>query len=158
LICWKRCWGEYPGTVLVVSHDRDFLDRVATQIVAAEEDGNFRVYAGGYSDMLAQRRAPENKAAPASRAGAKKPRMARASVPKMNFSEAHLLKTLPEKVEALDRIITALQDQLCDPALYGRDPATFARLSAELAQAQAARAADEELWLALALKREEIES
>ena len=50
---------EYPGTVLVVSHDRDFLDRVATQIVAAEGEGHFQVYAGGYSDMLSQRRAPQ---------------------------------------------------------------------------------------------------
>ena len=47
--------GDYPGTALVVSHDRDFLDRVATMIVMAEGDGRFAVYAGGYSDMVAQR-------------------------------------------------------------------------------------------------------
>ena len=51
----EEMMGDYPGTALVVSHDRDFLDRVATQIVMAEGDGRFTDYAGGYSDMLAQR-------------------------------------------------------------------------------------------------------
>jgi ATP-binding cassette subfamily F protein uup len=149
---------EYPGTVLVVSHDRDFLDRVATQIVAAEGEGHFQVYAGGYSDMLAQRRAPPD-AEPGreSRAPAAKARPPRAKTAKMNFSEQHLLNTLPGKIEGLGKTIAALQAELADSTLYARDAKKFAALSARLAQAQAAKAADEELWLALELKREVVE-
>src|SRR5476651_223586 len=91
---------DYPGTALIVSHDRDFLDRVATQIVAAEGEGRFMEYAGGYSDMLAQRGVPQ--AAKAARAPRKeaveRPKKDRPA--KMNFSDAHALKLLPEKIAA----------------------------------------------------------
>ncbi len=152
--------GEYPGTVLVVSHDRDFLDRVVTQVVAAEGDGQFGVYAGGYSDMLNQRsgknpaevrKAGQSKSAP-------KERPARAKVAKMNFSDQHLLNTLPGKIEGLNKTIEKLQADLHDPTLYARDPKKFADLSARLAEAQATKAADEERWLELEMKREELEA
>src|ERR1700733_10880035 len=81
--------GEYPGTVLVVSHDRDFLDRAATQIIAHEGDGRFVTYAGGYSDMLAQRGGSAD-VKKESRDKSSKERPARAKVVKMNFSEQHL--------------------------------------------------------------------
>ncbi|HVZ28190.1 MAG TPA: ATP-binding cassette domain-containing protein, partial [Rhizomicrobium sp.] len=151
---------EYPGTVLVVSHDRDFLDRVATQIVAFEGDGRFVPYAGGYSDMLAQRagrESTETKKESHDKAPAKE-RPARAKVAKMNFTEQHLLNTLPGKIEAANKTIATLQNQLSDPELYSRNPKQFADLSARLAEAQAAKAGDEERWLELALKREEIEN
>ena len=148
--------GDYPGTALVVSHDRDFLDRVATQIVAAEEDGHFGVYAGGYSDMLSQRRAPqEDEPRKEPRAGKSRP--PRAKTAKMNFSEQHLLNTLPDRIEGLGKTIASLQAELSDPGLYARDAGKFAELSARLSEAQAAKAADEELWLALELKREDVE-
>ncbi len=150
--------GEYPGTVLVVSHDRDFLDRVASQTVAAEGDGTFTVYAGGYSDMLAQRRGPEEEARKASRENVTaKVRPARAKTAKMNFSDQHLLSTLPEKIEGLNRTIAALQAELDDPDLYARDRKKFDALAARLAEARQTKAADEEMWLGLELKREEIE-
>jgi ABC transport system ATP-binding/permease protein len=148
---------DYPGTALVVSHDRDFLDRVVTQIVVAEGDGRFTVYAGGYSDMLAQRQgAPERKSAPDKSAPTRKqPRSPRETIPgKLKFSEIHALNTLPGKIEAANREIAGLQAELSDSGLYGRDARKFARLSARLAEATAARDADEELWLALELKRE----
>ena len=157
---------EYPGTVLVISHDRDFLDRVVTQVVAAEGDGVFGVYAGGYSDMLAQRRLDKNQGKdPAelrkTRTGqaksAPKERPARAKVAKMNFSEQHLLGTLPAKIEGLNKTIASLQADLHDPTLYTRAPAKFSDLSAALALAQKTKAADEERWLELELKREELE-
>ena len=151
--------GDYPGTALIVSHDRDFLDRTVTQIVAAEGEGRFGVYAGGYSDMLAQQgRGKQAQAATAKKANAAKPRPARAEgAPKLNFSDVHALKTLPAKIEAANREIARLQAELSDPKLYARDAAKFASLSGKLAQITAARAADEELWLSLELKREEIE-
>jgi ATP-binding cassette subfamily F protein uup len=150
--------GDYPGTALVVSHDRDFLDRVATQIVAAEGDGRFAVYAGGYSDMVAQRSRGNTEAQPVS---AKKPhrvsRSARApGESKLNFSEIHALKTLPGVIETRNREIVRLQLDLSDSGLYARDAQKFATLSARLAEVSAARDQEEELWLALELKREDL--
>jgi ATP-binding cassette subfamily F protein uup len=152
--------GEYPGTVLVVSHDRDFLDRVASQIVAAEGDGRFTVYAGGYSDMLAQREGHESAEVKkeACEKSAPKERAARPKVAKMNFSEVHLLNTLPAKIEALNGTIEKLQAELHDPKLFANDRKKFDQLAAKLKEAEAARAADEERWLELEIKHEEFET
>ncbi len=96
--------GDFPGTVLVVSHDRDFLDRVATMTVMAEGEGRFAVYAGGYSDMVMQRgegvsssqRGTQKKVAPP------KARPAREAGAKLSFSDQHALSTLPERIESLN--------------------------------------------------------
>jgi ATP-binding cassette subfamily F protein uup len=151
--------GDYPGTVLVVSHDRDFLDRVATMTVMAEGGGRFAVYAGGYSDMVAQRGEGVTKAVPKGerKAAPDKFRLQRESAVKLSFSDQHALNNLPGRIENLNREIAALQKELSDPALYGSDPTRFARLSAELTERNAVRDADEELWLALELKREALE-
>jgi ATP-binding cassette subfamily F protein uup len=156
--------GEFAGTVLVVSHDRDFLDRVASMIVMAEGEGHFAVYAGGYSDMVAQRgvgvearTTPEKKPTSRPTLKEKKP-AARAAASKLNFSENHALETLPARIEAHDRQITALQAELADAGLYARDPGKFAALSGKLADISAAREADEELWLTLELKRETLQT
>jgi len=146
--------GDYPGTVLVVSHDRDFLDRVATMTVMAEGDGRFAVYAGGYSDMVAQRGEGVVKATPKTGRKEAKSRPVRDSAVKLSFSDQHALNTLPAQIEKLNRDIAALQKELSDPALYGGDPKKFARLSAQLAERAGARDTDEELWLALEMKRE----
>ncbi|HWY62285.1 MAG TPA: ABC-F family ATP-binding cassette domain-containing protein [Rhizomicrobium sp.] len=149
--------GEYPGTALIVSHDRDFLDRVATQIVAAEGEGRFAVYAGGYSDMLAQREqgAQATTYIPEKSASARKPPRLRDRVEaKLKFSEIHSLNSLPGKIEAANRAIARLEAELSDSGLYARDAQKFAMLSARLAEAKTARDADEELWLALELRRE----
>ncbi|MEJ0041880.1 MAG: ATP-binding cassette domain-containing protein [Rhizomicrobium sp.] len=151
---------DYPGTAILVSHDRDFLDRVATSILMAEGDGNFLQYAGGYSDMLAQRgRGVEAKAGPAKSSESKeRPRAAAAPAKrKMNFSDKHDLEKLPGRLAALEKRIGELQTKLSAPGLYARDAKAFAALSAELAQAQHDLAAGEERWLELEMLREEIE-
>jgi ATP-binding cassette subfamily F protein uup len=153
---------EYPGTVLVVSHDRDFLDRVTTSILMAEGDGQFIQYAGGYTDMLAQRgRGVEAKtdgqAKPARSAEAKARRAAAPAKRKMNFSDKHDLEKLPGRLAELDRQIAELQTQLAAPNLYARDPKKFAGLSQKLAEAQEAHAKGEERWLELEMLREELE-
>ena len=152
--------GEYPGTALIVSHDRDFLDRVATRIIMAEGEGLFSIYAGGYSDMLAQRGAGVervgNQSAKSKAPKAKEARVRAEAAPKLKFSEQHAFDTLPQNIEAQNAAITALESQLSASGLYAKDPKKFAALSAQLAQVRATRDADEELWLALALKREEI--
>ena len=150
---------DYEGTALLVSHDRDFLDRVATQIVLAEEDGRFTEYAGGYADMLAQRgEAPA--ARPESRkpaAGAPAEKRVRVTAPKMNFADAHALKVLPEKIAAAELQIAALEKDLSQDGLYASNPGRFTELSDQLVRIRAQKDADEERWLALEMAREALE-
>jgi ATP-binding cassette subfamily F protein uup len=155
---------DYEGTALLVSHDRDFLDRVATSIILAEGDGRFTEYAGGYADMLAQRNGRLGGEATPERAQARKPapkaameKKARSSAPKMNFADAHALKVLPEKIAKAELDIARLETALAEDGLYGRDPARFQNLSAELAALTAQKDADEERWLALEMEREALE-
>ncbi|HUU25305.1 MAG TPA: ABC-F family ATP-binding cassette domain-containing protein [Methyloceanibacter sp.] len=158
---------SYPGTVLLVSHDRDFLDRTVTSVVAAEGDGQWTEYAGGYSDMMAQRGrgvadvaseaakdAPKLKGAAKSGAGEK-----RAGGPRKRLSptEQHALKTLPVRIAARHDEIGRLERLLADPDLYVRDREAFTAGGDALAKAQGDLAAAEEEWLRLELLREEIE-
>ena len=150
---------DYQGTVLLVSHDRDFLDRVVTSVIAAEGDGSWIEYAGGYTDMLAQRRErpapapPRPKPAP-ERAAQAPPQRSR----RLSFKEKHALETLPTRIEAVQADIARLQSELADPDLYVRDPARFASASGALAAAQRTLAEAEEQWLELEMLREELES
>ena len=150
--------GDYPGTVILVSHDRDFLDRVANVTIAMEGDGRAVAYAGGWSDYRAQRgegALPVDK--PASAAGAKpasaKPK-AKAKAG-LSFTEAHRLEALPSEMDRLGAEIAKLEGLLADPALYTREPVKFAKASEALAERQAKLSAAEEEWLALAEKAEE---
>ena len=149
---------DYRGTVMVVSHDRDFLDRVSTSLLVAEGDGRWIEYAGGWSDMLAQRGgspfAPAGIAPSPSRdTGAIREK--RPSAPaKMSFKDTHALKTLPDTIEALNRKIATLGEQLADGNLYRRDPAQFDKLTKSLSEATSKREAAEEQWLELEMRRE----
>ncbi|HVW92817.1 MAG TPA: ATP-binding cassette domain-containing protein [Devosia sp.] len=152
---------DYAGTVLVVSHDRDFLDRVATSIIMAEGDGRWIEYAGGYSDMVAQRgagvsaRAVEAKPKPAAERPVPPPPAP--SRQKLSFKDEHALKTLPGIITGLEKEIAALQQALADPGFYAKDPGGFAKKSRELEQKSAERARAEEQWLELEIRREELE-
>jgi ATP-binding cassette subfamily F protein uup len=153
---------EYPGTVLVVSHDRDFLDRVCTSVIVSEGEGSWQEYAGGYSDMLAQRgRGVEAKAAAVVERAAAKPAAAApapAAKRKLSFKQQHALQSLPERMEALQGEIAQLRTALAAPGLYARDRARFERFSAALAEKEAALVAAEEEWLELEMLREEMEA
>ncbi len=153
---------EYPGTVLVVSHDRDFLDRVATSTIASEGDGRWVEYAGGYSDMVAQRgygvragavAAPERakSAAPARAEAAKKPK-------RLSFKDKHALEALPGRIAGLQADIARVQRVLADAGLYARDPQKFQKATLELAEAEQALTAAEEQWLMLEMLREELDA
>ncbi|MFC7737705.1 ABC-F family ATP-binding cassette domain-containing protein [Roseomonas sp. GCM10028921] len=154
---------DYAGTVLVVSHDRDFLDRVATSVIAYEGEGRWQDYAGGYSDMVAQRghgvraRAEAPQAVPAFKR-VPEPAAVAASRLRLTMGELQALKTLPAEMEKLSAEIAKLNDILADPQLYSRDPARFAKATELLAGRQAALAAAEERWLELEMRREEIEA
>jgi ATP-binding cassette subfamily F protein uup len=148
---------DHPGTVLVVSHDRDFLDRVATSVIAAEGDGRWVEYAGGYSDMLAQRGERDGSAAPKrAKGGVASGERPAARVKKLSFKDKHALETLPKRIEGFQADIARLGRILADPKLYARDQPKFKKATAELAAAEAALAAAEDEWLALELLREEL--
>jgi ABC transport system ATP-binding/permease protein len=144
----------YAGTVLLVSHDRDFLDRVATTTVAMEGDGRAGIYAGGWSDYQAQARpaeAPEPKRPPAKPAA---PARAPMREKKLSFKQAHRLEMLPAEIDRLNDEIARLEELLADPELYGRDPDKFGKATAALAARQEALAAAEAEWLSLEEMRE----
>ena len=150
---------EYAGTVLLVSHDRDFLDRVVTSVMVTEGDGRWVEYAGGYSDMLAQR-GPAVSAAPVTSA-APRPAAATSSVRtptrKLSFKDKHALETLPNQIAGLEAEIARLTTLLTDPTLYTRQPARFAEATKSLEAAQAQLSAAEEQWLDLEMRREALE-
>ncbi len=156
---------EYAGTVLLVSHDRDFLDRVVTSLIASEGNGRWIEYAGGYTDMLAQRAAAGHGSLSAT-ARAVKPSLTdtqrRGStsrrLPRMNFNDQRALETLPEEIAAFQTQIAELSAVLAAPDLYARDAAQFRAAMAALAVAREQLAAAEERWLRLELLREEIEA
>jgi ATP-binding cassette subfamily F protein uup len=156
---------DYAGTVLLVSHDRDFLDRVVSFVIVPEGDGRWQEYAGGYSDMLTQRGADLKRAPvkPATKP-ADKPKAApspTANPPserkRLTFKDKHALETLPKTIAALQAEIGKLAALLDDPGLYGRDRKRFDATSSALADAQHKLAEAEERWLALEILREEIE-
>lgn len=146
---------DYDGTLLLVSHDRDFLDRVVTSTIALEGDGRPVEYAGGYSDYLAQR----GTAAPAAQR-AKKPKPAPAPAArasrKLSYHQQRRLDALPEEMAALQAEIAELETTLADPGLFRREPDGFATATARLEAAQETLATAEEEWLELELLREQL--
>lgn len=143
--------GEYDGTVLLVSHDRDFIDRVATTTIAMEGDGKATVYAGGWTDYQTQKALTEappvaEKAAPKKAAEAPKEVVKKAG---LTFTEKHRLEALPGIMEKLEREIGKLHELLSDPDLFTREPVKFAKASEMLVEREAALAAAEEEWLTL---------
>ena len=152
--------GDYAGTLILVSHDRDFLDRVAGSVLVSEGEGRWVEYAGGYTDMLAQRgrgvEARETKEKPRERAPrSESPREGtKEARAKLGFKEQHELKTLPGRIAELEAGIAKLREVLSDTGLYGRDPERFHKATALLGKAEADLAHAEDRWLALEMQRE----
>jgi ABC transport system ATP-binding/permease protein len=154
---------EYPGTVLLISHDRDFLDRLVAGVIVPEGEGRWIEYAGGYSDMLAQRGADLTRQQTPKREGrdAVKPAPSVSPEPaparrRLTFKDKHALETLPKTIAALQEDMRKLQTKLDDPQFYARDRAGFEKVSAALGEVQQRIAAAEEQWLALEILREEL--
>ena len=155
---------ESPGTVLLVSHDRDFLDRVVTSVIATEGNGRWIEYAGGYTDMLAQRGPASRGTPPAKAPITKRPRpvteiraQPAARARRMSFNERRALETLPARIAALETQIAGLNAILADPDLYARDPGRFGATTQAQAVARHELAEAEEQWLTLEMLREEID-
>ncbi len=155
--------GDYEGTVILISHDRDFLDRVVTSVIVPEGNGRWVEYAGGYTDMLAQRGADLKREAPKSAPASEIERSAKSASTatpgkrRLSFNEKHALETLPKSIAKLQAEVAAQQRHLDDPDLYARNRAAFDKASGALAKAQTELQLAEDRWLELEMLREEIE-
>lgn len=153
---------DYDGTVLVVSHDREFLDRVVTSTIIADGDGVWTEYPGGYSDMVRMRgygvTKPQRETKPTKTKVQKTTQTAKPSTKKLSFKHKHALETLPGEMEKLSADIQKLQAELADPNLYAQDAAKFQKLSDQLSIVQGNLEQKEEQWLEIELLKEEIEN
>lgn len=146
--------GQYDGTVLLVSHDRDFLDRVAVTTVAMEGDGHATIYAGGWSDYRSMRpKTVEHEKKEKPKEQRVKPKASKSS-DGLSFTERHRLESLPDDIARLEAELEKLTQLLADPDLFTREPIKFRKASEALAERQKKLAAAEEDWLELAEKAE----
>ncbi len=157
---------DYDGTLLLVSHDRDFLDRVVTSTIAMEGDGNVTEYAGGYTDYMHQRQlggreaealSETAKAAnlPRTNVTTSSPKATPARAPKLSYKHQRALEQLPGQIAQLEADIKNLTAKLAAPDLYTRDPNGFSKLTKKLEEAENKLASAEEEWLELEMLREE---
>ncbi|MBU0556789.1 MAG: ATP-binding cassette domain-containing protein [Alphaproteobacteria bacterium] len=141
---------DYDGTVLIVSHDRDFLDRTVTVTLGLDGSGRIDVIAGGYADWEAKRQKPN---AAGKRSAAKADAPAAPPPPKaakLSYKDQRDYDLLPGQIEALEAAIARDEAALADPDLYTKNPKRFAELSATIEKARAQKDAAEERWLELA--------
>ncbi len=163
--------GDYEGTLLLVSHDREFLDRTVASVIALEGDGEAREYVGGYYDYLRQRGAPSKggagfqggpamvaqKTPPPKPLPPKEPSKPSRAQNRMTYKEQRELDELPDRIAKLEDYIGKANAFLADPDVYQKDPARFEKAVDRLAEAKEALTAAEERWLELEAKREAIE-
>jgi ATP-binding cassette subfamily F protein uup len=147
---------EYDGTVLIVSHDRDFLDRTVTITLGLDGSGKVDIVAGGYEDWERQRAQEAEGRQVRDRSKAPEPARAPAAAPvrKLTYKDQRDYDLLPARIEEIEAQIARDEAALSDPDLYARDPKRFAALTAAIEKARAERDAAEERWLELAEKAE----
>lgn len=148
--------GEYAGTVIMVSHDRDFLDKVVTSTLAFEEGGNVIEYAGGYTDMLSQRaQSKADKTGDHSRPRSETPQKAKK---KLSYKEERALEATQAIMEEAVNRIADFEKRLSDSDFFDRDPEGFNQLLKDLEFERARLEEAEEEWLRLEMLREELQS
>lgn len=152
---------EYAGTVIVVSHDRDFLDRVCTSVIAPQGNGGWLEFAGGYSDMVSQSGQTKRADAPVTHKTEKpvdkSPAPSKTSS-KLSFKDKHALESLPGEIDKLEGDIAKVNKALAAPGLFEKDPKRFNQLVKLLEKTQAELDAKEQRWLELEMLQEELEA
>ncbi len=154
---------EYPGTLLIVSHDRDFLDRTTSSLIVMEGSGIVEEYVGGYFDYLRASPAPSEKVIKSKvKETDKEPKPKSKPNPKpsntrLSYKHARLRELLPKEMEDLHTLIKTLEEKLMDPTLYQADPNKFQQLTKELTNTKEALSHKEEQWLEIELMAEELE-
>ena len=161
---------EYDGTILVVSHDRDFLDRTVNAVLAFEGDGRIVAHSGGYTDYLAKRQAIRQRReggdgdgpqAKGRRAGKRKADAQAGERPerrnKLSFNDQHALDRLPAEIEALEAEIAKIETVLGDGTLYVRDPEGFNAAASRLDEARDSKQEKEARWYEAASRAESLE-
>ena len=149
---------DYAGTVIIISHDRDFIDRTVTALLAFEGEGVIIPHAGGYSDYLDRKVKTEERKKAKSKAAPKVKRQSDARTVKMTFKDKHALDHLPAEIEALEDAIASAEFELADPQLFTKNPERFNALAASVTANKEELAAKEDRWLELEAMREEIEA
>ncbi len=143
--------GDYDGTVLLVSHDRDFIDRIATTTIAMEGKGRATAYPGGWSDYVTQRKLTEDSVTFDNvRGGKAEPTKAARASEGLSFTERKRLEVLPGLIAKLEAEIGKLTDFISDPAMFTKEPVKFRKASEAMAERQAVLSATEQEWLDLA--------
>jgi ABC transport system ATP-binding/permease protein len=144
---------DYEGTVLLVSHDRDFLDRTVTVTLGLDGSGSVDIVAGGYADWERRRAGPKPAAVkPKSAAEPERPK----TITKLSYKDQRDYDLLPARIDEIDQALARDEAALADPALYVSDPKRFAALTAAIDAARAEKAAAEDRWLILAERVEEL--
>jgi ATP-binding cassette subfamily F protein uup len=154
---------DYEGTVLIVSHDRDFLDRTVTITLGLDGSGKVDIVAGGYEDWIKRRVVRSSPAKAGAQAGAKPPVGVPGARPasanrKLSFKDQRDLDRLPDEIARIEAEIATAEARLNDPDLYLRDPARFAVLMAEIDKLRAEKDAAEHRWLEVAEMAESLSS
>jgi len=147
---------EYDGTLLLVSHDRDFLDRVVTSTIAVEGDGNVQEYPGGYDDYLRQRPQEKTSAQVKEKIIDKPKDQPKKSKAKLSYKDQRELDMLPQKMEKLAAEKEKLESEMADPDLFGKNPDKFQKASDRLKAVQDELDQCEERWLELEMLQEEL--
>ena len=150
---------DYPGTLIIVSHDRDFLDRTVTEVLAFEGNGVVKSYAGGYSDYLEAKQIEEGKILAKKKPTPQQPIAERKPEPiKLSNKIKYELEKLPQKIESLENEISELSHLLADSELYYNDPAQFDKATSRYSKAKDELEAAETRWLELEELRNQAEA
>ncbi len=151
---------EYEGTILLVSHDRDFIDRVVTSVIHMPGDGSVTEYAGSYSELLEKlkNKQPTKSVKKVFSAKTDKNENATKKTVKLSYNQQRLLEVLPTEIELLEKDIAMIETELSNPSLYTENPQRFDLLSKELENKQAIKEQKENQWLELQIIKEELET
>ncbi len=153
---------DYNGTILIVSHDRDFLDRIVTSVIYMKGNGKVEEFVGSYSDLtehLNNKSAPvavKNKPATAKKNRENKHGTLTSTRAKLSYNQQRLLSMLPEKIATAEKEMEEIREALGDSDLYQRDREKFSELSERLQLLEAQKEADENQWLEISLLAEEL--